>query len=91
MKMKTEMIIDRLGKIKAQIADLEEKEDELRTRLIASGIDSAEGKLFRATVSYSNFHIVDYGALVKALNPPKSMIAKFKREEVRVMVRIVSR
>ena len=89
--MKTETAVDRLGKIKAQIADLEDQEDRLRAILINSGVDTVEGKLFRATVSYSQYNRVDYPGLIEALNPPKRIVAKFTKEDHRVTVRVVSR
>lgn len=42
--------IDRLGQIKAQIADLQAIEKSLSEQLKAQGLGSYEGGLFRATV-----------------------------------------
>jgi hypothetical protein len=44
-------IVDRLGDIKAQIADLKRVEADIVQRLIDAGSDAAEGRFFRATVS----------------------------------------
>jgi hypothetical protein len=44
-------IVDELGSIKAQIADLKAREDALKAELIARGNTEAEGALFRATIS----------------------------------------
>jgi hypothetical protein len=44
-------IVDELGSIKAQIADLKAREDALKAELIARGAAEAEGSLFRATIS----------------------------------------
>lgn len=46
-------LADELGGIKAEIADLEEREHALRAELISRGITECEGSLFRATVSQS--------------------------------------
>lgn len=47
----TAAIVDRLGDIKAQIADLKKVEAELAQRLIDSGADIVDGVGYRATVS----------------------------------------
>ena len=45
-------VADRLGDIKAQIAELKKIEADLVERLIISGETAVDGSLFRATVSY---------------------------------------
>jgi hypothetical protein len=47
----TGTIVDRLGSLKAQLADLKADEEILRGELIARKIEAAEGDLFRATVT----------------------------------------
>ncbi len=44
-------LVDQLGAIKAELADVKAREDELKAQLIARGLPEAEGALFRATVS----------------------------------------
>lgn len=44
-------IVDRLGDIKAQIADLKKIEADLVQRLIDAGSDAIDGRFYRATVS----------------------------------------
>lgn len=44
-------IVDRLGDIKAQIADLKRIEADLVQRLIDNGADAVDGRAYRATVS----------------------------------------
>lgn len=43
-------IVDRLGDIKAQIADLKKIEADLIARLIDNGEDAVDGRFYRATV-----------------------------------------
>lgn len=45
-------IVDRLGDVKAQIAELKKIEADLVERLIISGETAIDGSLFRATVTY---------------------------------------
>jgi predicted transcriptional regulator len=47
----TGAIVDRLGALKAQLADLKGDEEALRGELIARKVEAAEGDLFRATVT----------------------------------------
>jgi hypothetical protein len=47
----TGMIVDRLGALKAQLADLKADEEAFRGELIARKVEAAEGDLFRCTVS----------------------------------------
>jgi hypothetical protein len=44
-------IVDRLGHVKAEAAEIKAREDTLKAELIARGISSAEGALFRAALS----------------------------------------
>lgn len=44
-------IVDRLGDIKAQIADLKKVEADLIARITDAGADAIDGRAFRATVS----------------------------------------
>ena len=47
----TGSLVDRLGALKAQLADLKVDEEALRGELIARKVEAAEGALFRATVT----------------------------------------
>lgn len=47
----TTAIVDRLGDIKAQIANLKKIEADLVARLVDTGDSAIDGNLFRATVS----------------------------------------
>ena len=47
----TSALVDRLGDIKAQIAQLKEVEADLVARIAQSGSDAIDGRFFRATVS----------------------------------------
>jgi hypothetical protein len=44
-------LVDQLGAIKAEAADIKAREEALRAELIARGVSEAEGALFRATIS----------------------------------------
>ena len=85
---------DELGEVKAQIADLAEKEDQLKQVLLDSGRDEVEGKLFRCTISRFQAVNVNYKAVLEEL-PPSPVLSKLLKQNTsvadRVSVRVVSR
>lgn len=86
--------MDELGYIKAQIADLEAKEAELRQSLIDSGFKAAEGEFFRCTVSTVEWDRVAYKEIVEALPPSpqlKRLTTKYTSKEKKTVVKVVSR
>jgi hypothetical protein len=44
-------IVDQLGRVKAEAAEIKAREDLLKAELTARGVPEAEGDLFRATVT----------------------------------------
>jgi len=60
---------DRLGEIKAQIADLEKIEKKLKEDLVATGIKVGEGSLFRVTVTTGTRESLDMEAVKEKLSP----------------------
>jgi hypothetical protein len=52
-------IVDELGALKAQIADLTTKEGKLKKALSESGYAEIEGALFRATVTWTERATLD--------------------------------
>jgi hypothetical protein len=61
--------IDRLGQIKAQIANLETEEKALREVMVEQGPGAYEGELFRVTVSLSERETLDMTAVREKLTP----------------------
>jgi hypothetical protein len=61
--------IDRLGILKAKIAELAIEEKELRAVLVECGPGSYEGELFRVTVAKSERKTLDMEAVRKKLTP----------------------
>lgn len=86
--------MDELGYVKAQIADLEAKEAELRQSLIDSGFKAAEGEFFRCTVSTVEWERVSYREIVEALpkTPQLTRLTKANtHKEKKTVVKVVSR
>lgn len=84
-------LVDQLGRVKAKIAALELEEGSLRQLLIDSGVDEAEGRLFRATVVTTGYTKVDYKGLLEELKPSARMLAKYTEVNDRTTVKVVSR
>lgn len=86
-------LVDRLGDVKAEIADLEKKEKELRDEFVSLGLDSADGSLFHATVSRYDRVTTDWKALKEEYHPPKflEMVEKHSRSTPAVTVKVFSR
>jgi hypothetical protein len=82
-------LADRLGEIKAAIADLKASEASLKDLLKAHGPGSYEGADYRATYSVAEREVIDWRAVAERLNPSRQLIAAHSsRQEVeRVDVR----
>lgn len=72
-------LADQLGEVKARIADLEERETEIRDALVKSGVDACDGELFRATVARHSQESVNWRAVVEGLKPSKELTRSIKR------------
>lgn len=84
-------LIDSLGLLKAQIADLTAKEKAIKDQLIAAGIgpNGAEGDLYRATVTESTRAVLDMDAVKAKLS--RQFIAANTTHTVVVTVRCVAK
>jgi hypothetical protein len=62
-------LIDDLGRIRAELAELSKRERELKDQLIGLGEGAYDGDLFRATVSRSERETLDMEAVRSKLTP----------------------
>lgn len=62
-------LVDDLGRLQAQIAELSAKEKAIKAALIAAGVGAYEGELFRASVSASERETLDMKAVREKLTP----------------------
>lgn len=83
--------VDRLGELKAEISNLQQEAEKLKTLLKESDLDQVDGKLFRAKVSMFSVSRVSYKDLVAALKPSKRMLNKFTSESEQVRLSITAR
>jgi hypothetical protein len=86
-------VVDDLALIKAQLAELADKEKELKAVLIAAGVSPVEGDLHRATVSLvSGRTTVDWRAIAEHFGPSRQLVtAHTSKGDDYHMIRISAR
>lgn len=69
-------LVDQLLAVKAQLAELEQRERELKDCLIAAGLPSIEGALARASISYcAGREKIDWQTIAMRFEPSRQLIA----------------
>jgi hypothetical protein len=71
-------MVDAIGKLKAKIAILTDQENDLKTKLSASGLREINGKLFSCTINYDIETMRLDTKKVQALLTPAQIIAVTK-------------
>ena len=82
---------DRLGAIKAQLAEIKKIEDALKAELTALGVGSYEGDMFRATVSITEKVTVDWKAVCEKLEPSRQLVTAHTSHTSFPVVRVFAR
>jgi hypothetical protein len=82
-------LCDKLGKIKAQIADLQKLEEKCKADLKATGVTEAEGSLFRVTVTSAVRESLDMEAVKEKLSP--QFIRAHTKETSYTTIRVTAR
>ena len=68
-------VADRLGQIKAQLADLKKEEAKLKQELIDSGLAVVEGSFYRVAVSESEGKVlVDWRKIAEKFSPSRQLV-----------------
>jgi hypothetical protein len=62
-------LVDDLGRLQAQAADITAKMAEIKSQLVSAGVDAIDGELFRVTVSHSERESLDLDAVRAKLTP----------------------
>ena len=86
---KLKAAVDELGSLKAAIAELTDKERDLKTLIASSGYAEIDGDLFRATVSLSETTRLE-SEKVRAILSPAQIAACSKTTEI-TTVRVAAR
>lgn len=75
-KLIASALVDRLGFVKAQIADLKQEEQRLSEELIATGETAIDGTAYRAAISLVEPRkSTDWKAVAEKLNPSRQLLA----------------
>ena len=70
-----DVIVDRMAEIKAQIAALNDEQNNLRDTLIDSGLSTIDGTLHRAAVSHCvGKTSIDWQSIAKHFKPSRQLI-----------------
>ena len=72
-------IVDEFALLRAQIKELEQKQEDLRYRLISSGLRLLVGNKFVATLSESPRRNTDWKKVRETANIPQSVIDQFTK------------
>lgn len=89
--MKTNVLADRMGQLKAEIARLESELEQHRAEVLASGQDQIEGRFYRLNVTHAQVSRLDTQLLVEKMRPSKRMIAACTVVQPRTTVNVVRR
>lgn len=81
---------DKLGLIKAQIADLKAQEKQLKADVVANG-ECLEGSLYDATPVFSERESVDWKAVAQKLAPSRQLVTAHTTVKPVVQVRVTAR
>ena len=82
-------VVDQLGGIQAQIAELRKIEKELKGHIFDQG--SCEGDLFKATVIEAERRTVDWKAVAQKLNPSHQLVRAHSKTTTVCTVKVTAR
>jgi len=83
-------VADELGVLKAEIAELQKREKELKAAVVAAG-ERVEGELFDALPVYSEVDRIDWKAVAQKLQPSRQLVAAHTKHSVQVSVRVTAK
>ncbi len=84
-------LADELGSIRAQQADLKDREREIRNTLIESGIEVLEDDIFRALVVQSLRTTIDWKAVAAKLKPSRQLVTSHTSDKEVISIRVSAR
>lgn len=84
-------LVDALGNTRAELAELKDQESDIKSRLIALGVDVAEGDYYRANVVTSNRTTIDWKTIAAKLEPSRQLVRAHTTEKEVVSVRCTAR
>ena len=84
-------LADELGIIRAKMADLKDREIEIREVMIAAGISAFEDKKFRAVVVESLRTMIDWKSVAAKLEPSHQLVSAHTTEKEVISIRVSAR
>jgi RNA-binding protein YlmH len=90
-KANTTGLADELGIIRAKMADLKDREVEIREVMIAAGISAFEDKKFRAVVVESLRTMIDWKSVAAKLEPSHQLVSAHTTQKDVISIRVSAR
>ena len=84
-------LVDTLGQLNAEMAELKDDADRIKKQLIEAGVTPVEGDHYRATVVTSNRTYIDWKTIAERFNPSRQLIAGNTTKKPVTSVRVVAR
>lgn len=84
-------LADELGEIRAQLADLKDREGEIRKTFISAGVKALEDENFRAVVVESLRTMIDWKAVAAKLRPSRQLVTAHTTEKEVISIRVSAR
>ena len=84
-------LADELGALRAQMADLKDREREIRDMLIEAGVKALEDDTFRALVVESIRTMIDWKSVAAKLRPSRQLIRAHTTEKEVISIRVNAR
>jgi len=89
--IETAGLADELGAIRAQMADLKDREGEIRDIMIAAGVTALEDDTFRALVVKSIRTMIDWKLVAAKLKPSRQLVRAHTTEKPVISIRVNAR
>ena len=84
-------LADELGSLRAQMADLKDRESDIREMFISAGVHSLEDERFRAVVVESLRTTVNWKAVAAKLEPSHQLVTAHTTEKEVISIRVNAR
>ncbi len=84
-------LADELGFVRAQIADLKNRESDIRDVFIEAGVTAMEGETFRAVVVESLRTTINWKAVAAKLKPSRQLVTSHTTEKEVTSIRVNAR
>jgi hypothetical protein len=84
-------LADELGAVRAQLADLKDREREIRNTLIEAGVKTLEDNLFRVLVVESMRTMIDWKSIAAKLKPSHQLVTAHTEDKEVISIRVSAR